>query len=658
MTKKLPWGLFAWVGVSVAALVAGCGGAGSNSTDFGQNDGGSGSGGSSGSASGSGGSGNGGDDASASSSSGSSSGAVIDASLDINFPDSFAFPDTGGGSGSGSGSGGDSGLQCSPNGITCNGNVATICNAGMQSTQTCSGATPVCANGFGCVVCVPGTGSCAGNVGTECKADGSGTVTNSCNPAEGEACQSATGTCSGDCANLGTSYLGCEYYAITMPNSLLPQTTFPFAVSVQNTSATKPASITITGPGGYSSTPAAIPAGGIAQYVLPWDTTLSNGNASTQIVAGGAYHIVTDEPVAVYQFNPRDYTLSGTYSYTNDASLLLPVNAMTQKYYVVAGATWDVYTGTVAVVATTSGTKVTYSGGGTIIAGGGLAATGGTSTTLNAGDVLEISAAANGSASAFGADQSGAYVTATGGPIEVFGGVDCTNMPAAVQYCDHIEEIVLPLETLRSDYLVVRPQNDYATPQQYVKIVGTANGTTLTYDPAIAGAPATLNAGQSSFFQATVDFHVTASQPIAVGQFMEGQNNFGGTCFNSQNNALNCGDPAESVAVATAQFRDAYQFISPPTYNENYVSIIAPNGASVTVNGTAYTQTSANSHAIGSASGYWTNPVRLCGGGGAACSSTSGVNSASSSQPFGIEVYGYGAYTSYMYPGGLNLNRL
>ena len=28
-----------------------------------------------------------------------------------------------------------------------------------------------------------------------------------------------------------------------------------------------------------------------------------------------------------------------------------------------------------------------------------------------------------------------------------------------------------------------------------------------------------------------------------------------------------------------------------------------------------------------------------------------------STAPFGIEVYGYGEYTSYMYPGGLNLTR-
>jgi hypothetical protein len=431
-----------------------------------------------------------------------------------------------------------------------------------------------------------------------------------------------------------------------MPNSLLSQATFPFAISVSNTSTTKPATVSITGPGGFTGG-GTIAAGGIAQYVLPWLSSISNGNAVTEHVVGGAYHILTNEPVTVYQFNARDYTLNGAFSYTNDASLLLPVNAMTQNYYVVGAATWDVYTGNVTVIATQNNTTVTYAapGGDAIIAGANLTTTGGTSAVLAAGDVLLISAAANGGATTFGSDQSGAHVTANA-PIEVFGGVDCTNMPANVQYCDHTEEVVLPVETLRGDYLVVRPQNDYATSRQYVKIVGTVAGTTLTYDPAIAGAPTTLAAGQTSFFEATVDFHVVASQPVIVGQFMESENNFGASCVNSGDQTNKCGDPAESVAVATGQFRNSYQFIAPPSYEENYVSIIAPNGATVTVDGTNYT----SGTAIGASSGYWVKPVLICAG-------CSGVHTATGTQPFGIQVYGYGAYTSYMYPGGLNLTR-
>ncbi len=636
------WLVLGSVVACAAALASGCG-SGGNTGSFVGDDGGPDGGGGSSSGSSSG-AGSGGVDASVDATSGSSGGWFDASLLDIAVPDAFARLDASGSS-SGAVDAGDGAAGCFPDGVTCQGNVATTCSGGVSTTTTCT-ASQSCVNGFGCVVCQPGTGSCSGNVGTACNAAGTGYVTNNCDPALGETCTAGTGTCAGDCANVGTSYIGCEYYAITMTNSLLAQGTFPYAVSISNTSTTTPASVTITGPG-YSSAPS-IPAGGIIQVVLPWVSSLSMSNSSTVLVGGGAYHIKSTEPVAVYQFNPRDYTLAGAYSYTNDASLLLPVNAMTQKYYVVTGATWDVYSGTVAVVATQDGTKVTYAapGGNTITAGGGLGAGGGTSATLNHGDVLQIAASPNGSATAFGSDQSGALVTATA-PVEVFGGVDCTNMPAAVQYCDHIEEIVLPFETLRDDYLVVRPTNDYATPRQFVKIVGTAAGTTLTYDPPIAGAPATLGAGQSSFFQATVDFHVKSSSPIIVGQFMESQNNFGSTCFNSQNNALNCGDPAESIAVATGQFRSSYQFIAPPTYNENWVSVIAPNGATVTVDGTNHT----SGTAIGSSSGYWTLPVKLCSG------SCSGVHQATGTAPFGIEVYGYGAYTSYMYPGGLNLNR-
>jgi hypothetical protein len=644
MRKWLGWAFLG--GFAVFSTAAGCGGGGSDTGTFGDDDAAPAEDANTTGQDATSGDDGGGPHLDATTGSDTSTGPV-DASggLDILIPDGgFTSPDSSA-VGPMADSGPDVNIGCGPNSIICSGSTATICSSGNTSTTTCSGTTPLCANGYGCVACQPGAASCNGNTSVVCKSDGSGTTSTACSTSTGETCMN--GFCAGDCANLGSSYIGCEYYAVTMPNSLLSQGTFPFAISVSNTSLTKPVTVAITGPASFTGG-GTIAAGGIAQYVLPWVSSLSNGNAATQDVVGGAYHILTNEPVTVYQFNARDYTLNGAFSYTNDASLLLPVNAMTANYYVVTGATWDVYTGNVAVIATQDGTTVSYTapGGNAIIAGGNLTATGGTSAVLNHGDVLQISAAANGGASTFGSDQSGAHVTANA-PIEVFGGVDCTNMPASVQYCDHIEEVVFPVETLRGDYLVVRPQNDYATPRQYVKIVGTVAGTTLTYDPAIAGAPTTLTAGQTSFFEATVDFHVTASHPVIVGQFMESENNFGATCVNSGDETNKCGDPAQSVAVATAQFRTSYQFIAPPTYEENYVSIIAPTGATVTVDGTNYT----SGTAIGG-SGYWVKPVAICAGTGC-----TGVHTATGTAGFGIQVYGYGAYTSYMYPGGLNLTR-
>jgi hypothetical protein len=575
---------------------------------------------------------------------GDDAGGSNDATLDITFPDSFTMPDTASVDSAGVDSASEAG--CAPNGVTCTGNVATTCTNGVTTVATCSGGTPICADGFGCVVCSPGSGSCNGSVGTVCKSDGSGYQTNNCDPLLGITCSG--GFCQGDCANIGSSYIGCEYYAVTMSNSQLDQVTFYFSASISNT-GTSTANINITGPSGFVLNDTIV-AGGIKEYQLPWVPALSKTGASTtQKVAGGAYHIRSTEPVTVYQFNPRDYTRNGTNSYTNDASLLLPVNAMTSNYYVAGGATWGFsgqnFPGTVAIIGTVDNTTVTYAipPGNPIIAGAGMATTGG-SFTINHGDVVQIASAANAPVGGFGSDQSGARITATQ-PVEVFGGTDCTNMPASIQYCDHIEEVVFPLETLRNDYLVVRPYNQNATPRNYVKLIGTQAGTTITTSPTGLGAPATLGAGQVAFFEVQQDFRVTASAPIIVGQYMEGQNNFGGGCFDSQVNAT-CGDPAMTVAVATAQFRTTYQFVAPPTYGQNWVNVIAPNGAAVTIDGVAVPAGTA----IG-ASGYWAQKVSLCVG---ACT---GVHKAAGNVPFGISVYGYGQYTSYWYPGGLDLKR-
>jgi hypothetical protein len=120
---------------------------------------------------------------------------------------------------------------------------------------------------------------------------------------------------------------------------------------------------------------------------------------------------------------------------------------------------------------------------------------------------------------------------------------------------------------------------------------------------------------------------------------MLGEDNF--QAFNA-----NAGDPAMSTAVATEQYRKTYRFFAPPNYQANFMTVTAPMNANVLVDNVpigALTQ-------IGN-SGYGYKYVPLCTG------NCSGVHSASSSSAFGVSVYGYGSYTSYWYPGGLNLTR-
>jgi hypothetical protein len=596
------------------------------------------------------------------------SGGPSDALLDISFTgDGFTGPDGEKSDGKDEDSSVDAG--CGPDSLTCSGSTSLECLGGKVTKTVCMGSTPICADGYGCVTCVPGSGSCSGSTGSVCNSDGSGYTTNNCDPELGLTCLG--GVCTGACADIGESYIGCEYYAVTMLNDQIDQTAFPFYVAVANQGSSS-ATLTITGGALTATDTVTVAAGAIQEIQLPWVSALSCGSVAcgpcpggacdhpsgapgTILNTGGGYHIKSTQPITAYQFNAKDYeSTSGTeYSYTNDASLLLPVNAMTGNYRVATWPSWyfastyEQLPGNIVIVGTAASTSVTITAPtGSLLAGSGLTSSGGT-VTLNAGDVLEIASAANGTSGAFGTDPTGTLVAATA-PVEVFGGSDCTDIPDTVAACDHIEEIQFPIETLGKDYLVTLPNNTDGTPQQYVKIVGTVAGTTLTYDPAtgyVTPPATTLGAGQFTYFQTKQNFHVTASQPIAVAQYMESEDNF--TASDT------AGDPSMSMAVATAQFRDSYGFTAPPNYIQAWVNVIAPTGASVTVTDYPTNQTITTGTTIGT-SGYYVAHVQVCDNNLAGCT---GNHTASSTSSFGIQVYGYGSYTSLMYPGGLNLNR-
>ncbi len=129
---------------------------------------------------------------------------------------------------------GDGGGPCFDGQLTCDGNVAMECSGGAyQATETC----PLeCAEGLGCVVCRPGTGTCNGNESRTCAGDGSGYVESTCDPMQGVSCDGATGACVGACApqNIGSSYIGCDYFPTVTGNTAGTQ--FDFAVAIANTS--------------------------------------------------------------------------------------------------------------------------------------------------------------------------------------------------------------------------------------------------------------------------------------------------------------------------------------------------------------------------------------------------------------------------------------
>jgi hypothetical protein len=226
-------------------------------------------------------------------------------------------------------------------------------------------------------------------------------------------------------------------------------------------------------------------------------------------------------------------------------------------------------------------------------------------------------------------------------PIQVIGGHDCTNVPSNIGYCDHLEESILPISNLGKDYFVAAPSlpppNTQTSKAAFARIIAAEAGVTnLTYDPPNYAWPSAIT-GMGSYIEidAAAPYRVMSDRRILVAQYMKGQDAGGGV-----------GDPSLSIAIPTQQFRSNYLFAAPPNYDYSFANIIAPLGVSVMLDGALVT----GFEQIGSST-YGVKRFLLG-------STAGGVHNLSATSAIGLSVYGYGQYTSYWYPGGLDLTSL
>ena len=536
----------------------------------------------------------------------------------------------------------DSG-PCSAGQIQCSGLTERVCgdDGAFHDSQTCPVA---CAADIGCAQCVPQTGTCTGNMSHTCANDGSGYIDAVCDSLQGETCDPGTGGCTGACAPqvLGNSYIGCEYYPTVTGNTA--GTEFDFAIAIANTAS---ADATVTIDGGALTVPMTVlvRANTVSVQNLPWqlalklcsgvatDACVDGSMANAALVSKGAYHVRSSQPVTVYQFNTLEYTKGADFSYSNDASLLLPTNVWRQTYL---AAAWQGLLGVngseFAVTALQDGTSVTITPKASSLADGGAPAfTAGVAQTITlmSGDVIELTSRDG--------DFTGTSISGDK-PLQVISGHYCADIPDGVAACDHIEESMFSVDALGRRYLVNAPAvTSIPTGKaEVVRIIATTAGTNLLYDPPQAGAPATIaNAGDFvEISGTTASFLITADQKVLVAQYMEGQDAGGGT-----------GDPAMTLAVPVEQFRTSYLFHAPTNYESNYVDVTAPMGANIMLDGMPLTLTAVGTSGFGLSRVY---PLGAGPGG-------DGSHNITGDMAFGITVYGYGQYTSYWYPGGLNL---
>ncbi len=413
-------------------------------------------------------------------------------------------------------------------------------------------------------------------------------------------------------------------------------------------------------PASQNSTPTTCPAA-TAVNVTGGTAVYTGSNNATGI--GQAFHITTSFPVSAYDIMPY----GGASSYLPSAELLLPTSAWGTNY-VTTGPQPTQGIGWGQVVASTDNTQVmitpkTALPSGTSVAAAPANAT--TTYTLNAGQYIQWQSAGDWSG---GVITSSAPVSVTGGTTYLCKGSSTTDSSAfAAGGCDSGHQLTPPVAALGSEYVGMPYATRRADLQEesiVYRLVGAADGTTLTFNPPVAGAPASLAVGQVVEFEATGAFVVTsqdAMHPFYVGQYMSG-------CFVQSgsrpgvgpNNTSNClGDEEYVDILPPAQWLASYTFFTDPTYATTNLVVVrkADSGGTfsdVTVDclgtltgwtpvagGGQYEMTRVDLQRV--------NPIGTC---------TNGRHTASSNGAFTVMVWGLSEFASYAYPAGGNVGKI
>ncbi|TNF25659.1 MAG: hypothetical protein EP329_22650 [Deltaproteobacteria bacterium] len=579
-------------------------------------------------------------------------------------------------------------VGCTPNERVCNGNTVLQCNAGgtgFDPNQVCQDDEQ-CVNGQ-CVTCYPGAKRCNESGQAEvCSAQGVWGVSDDC-PTQGLNC--LQGACLSPCiTDIKTkSNSGCDYWAVDLDNHYDAQNG-PFAVIISNLSA-RVATITIT-----AKTTAAGEATQVAQKdVQPGQLEIFNlpqHNMGSPGIYWSAYRIQASAPIIAYQFNPLD----NVDVFSNDASLLLPTNTYGREYIAVSrfeligggpNGTELPYRGSISVVAANADTTVQVTPSLRTQAGASMATmqAGQTYTyTLQPFQVLNIKSDQN------EGDLTGTVITADK-DIAVFGGHEAA-VSSTVCCADHLEQQLFPVETWGKSYVAAKSYKRQVE-KDYWRVLASEDGTAVSFNPAVQ-LPRTMNRGESYEFSTDADFVINSDKPVLVSQVLASASEVVNppafsdclsaaqcapgyqcgtpdgftylclppmctqgstscpaghacTCFVGGCECRAVGDPALILTPPVDQYRDEYVFLTPNKYQDDYITVIAPADATVTLDNAPIA--SGSFTAISGAS--W-RIARL--------KVSDGVHHITATAPVGVIVYGYDRDVSYGYPAGLNLTDL
>ncbi|MDF2692734.1 MAG: hypothetical protein K0S65_1117 [Labilithrix sp.] len=376
---------------------------------------------------------------------------------------------------------------------------------------------------------------------------------------------------------------------------------------------------------------------------------------------GTSFHLTTNVPVGLSAI----YPFGGAASYLPAATLLLPVKTWAKEHVVING--WEVGRSGgpgAQIVAAEDDTEITIFPTRDIQNGIDVLGTPArvkATYRLDKGQHLQL----------VQADELTGSVVSSTKPTTIFGGHACADIPSNGAACDTLVQELPAFEQWGSEYVGVgyRPRlgNEHE-PMPY-RIVAARDGTRLDYDPAVPpGAPLTLNAGEAATFKTgTGDAFVVRTQdiehPIYLAAYMSGADasRGGDTSYGAYGGR---GDPEFVNVVPAGQYMNAYSFYADPTYAETSLVIVRAktNGQFKDV----WLECAGNLtgfRPIGARGDFEYVRVDLArehGPGDTFGTSVcqSGLQRMRSDGPFTATLWGWDAYASYAYPGGMAQRKL
>eukprot|EP00977_Amphora_coffeiformis_P008080 scaffold1808_cov158-Amphora_coffeaeformis.AAC.4 len=406
---------------------------------------------------------------------------------------------------------------------------------------------------------------------------------------------------------------GTEFWIVELPNLATLPVNDPgdFGIAVINTGAID-ADVEIIHINSQAVETISVSAGGVQIVTYP-----RRGVGSSGVTTVPAYRVLSNEEIVVYAFTPLVDVRS------NDAAIILPTSGLGTEYRVLGyESPTGNFVGTIyAAIATEDNTRVqAFDLDGNTV----------DDETLQAGQVLQR-------LEQF--DLTGYRIVADK-PVAVFTGSRCTAAGDSNEYCDILYEQVLPEQVVGSTYLgcpsLSRPIgcSDQSCAPDIFRYLATEDGTTVNYlDNTVS-----LSAGGFAEFETNEKHVISASSPIYVYQVL--------LSSGSSPNAPMIGDPALIAIPPVEQYQFDYVFYTPPTFANNFVNVMSPNGMSLTIDGAAETV-----DCTGDIAGTIDLVDYCC----EAYEVQQGVHSIEGSEPFGIYATGFDQFASYGYTGGTGL---